>query len=255
MARAGSRRFVFVASPLLTILCVVGHLSAQGAASSQADDGYHVHLLKPVAELRASALRAMPPAEMGEFRQADFVELAKIDPAIHLDLRYATSDNVMGVPLYTEARAFLQRPAAEALHRVSARLKPWGYGLLVYDAYRPWYVTKMMWDGTPNNKKSFVAKPSVGSRHNRGCAVDVTLYVLATGASVAMPSGYDEMSERASPAYAGGTAEEREHRDLLRHTMAAEGFTVFKSEWWHFDYKDWQHYRVANVGFAEIEGR
>ena len=180
------------------------------------------------------------------------MELTTLDPTLRLDVRYATTDNFLGTPVYEEARAFLQRPAAEALLRAHRALRKKGYGLLVHDAYRPWWVTKVFWDATPEDKRDFVADPAKGSRHNRGCAVDLTLYRLADGRAVEMPSLYDEMTERSSPDYPGGTAEERRHRDLLRSAMENEGFTVFESEWWHFDYRDWREYPILNVPFAAV---
>jgi D-alanyl-D-alanine dipeptidase len=194
-----------------------------------------------------------PPKEQGVFRQPDLVELVRLDPTIHLDVRYATADNFLGRPVYPEARIFLQRPAAEAVVRASTALRAQGYGLAAFDGYRPWFVTKEMFDVTPADKKDFVADPKDGSRHNRGCAVDLTLYDLATGQEVTMPSEFDEMSERADPTYQGGTEESRRLRDLLRSAMEAEGFTVFKIEWWHFDYKDWREYPLLNLTFSEIK--
>jgi D-alanyl-D-alanine dipeptidase len=155
--------------------------------------------------------------------------------------------------VYTSARAFLQRPAAEAMVRAHRDLVKQGYGLLVFDGYRPWYVTKIFWDATPVDKHEFVANPAEGSRHNRGCAVDLTLYDLKTGREVEMTGGYDEMSERSYPNYKGGTAEQRGRRDLLRGVMEKQGFTVFPSEWWHFDYRDWGHYGIQNVRFEDIK--
>ena len=140
-----------------------------------------------------------PPRETGTFRQADLVELVALDPTIRLDVRYATANNFVGRPVYTEARAFLQRPAAEALVRAHRALREQGYGLLVFDGYRPWAVTKLFWDVTPPAQREFVANPKQGSKHNRGCAVDLSLYDLATGREVEMPSAYDEMSERSHP--------------------------------------------------------
>jgi D-alanyl-D-alanine dipeptidase len=220
-----------------------------------ADQGpglFRITPLRPVAELRAAALAATPPAEPGPFRPADLVDLTTLDPTLRLDIRYATPDNFLGTPVYEEARAFLQRPAAEALLRAHRALRESGYGLLVHDAYRPWWVTKVFWDATPEDKRDFVADPAKGSRHNRGCAVDLTLYRLADGRPVDMPSLYDEMTERASPGYPGGTADQRRHRDLLRSTMEREGFTVFESEWWHLDYRDWREYPILNVPFAAV---
>jgi zinc D-Ala-D-Ala dipeptidase len=206
----------------------------------------------PVAELRAEALAASPPHEDGTFRKPELVELTSLDPAVHLDIRYATTNDFLGTPVYTQARAFMQRPAAEALVRALHKLQPLGYGLLIHDAYRPWYVTKIFWDATPPEGKIFVADPKEGSRHNRGCAVDLTLYDLASGKPIEMPGTYDEMSPRSFPDYPGGTSLQRWHRDLLRRAMESEGFTVYEHEWWHFDYKDWHEYPILNIKFEDL---
>ena len=149
--------------------------------------------------------------------------MVTLDPTIKLDIRYASTNNFLGMPVYTQARAFLQRPAAEALLRAHRELKAHGYGLIIHDGYRPWYVTKIFWDATPNDKRIFVADPARGSNHNRGCAVDLSLYDLKTGKEVTMPSGYDEMSDRAYADYPGGTADERARRALLREVMEKAG--------------------------------
>src|ERR1700722_2094292 len=213
---------------------------------------FRITPLRPVEELRAEALKAQPPHEPGTDLKPDLVELVKLDPAIKLDIRYATTNNFLGTPLYTQARAFLQRPAAEALLRAHRELKGQGYGLIIHDGYRPWYVTKVFWDATPDDKKIFVADPAAGSRHNRGCAVDLSLYDLKTGKEVKMPSGYDEMTDRAFADYDGGTPEERARRALLRQAMEKQGFQVNPKEWWHFDYKDWKQYPVLNVKFEDL---
>lgn len=207
---------------------------------------------RPIEELRHDALAASPPHEDGDFRKPELVELTTLDPAIRLDIRYATTNDFLGTAVYTQARAFMQRPAAEALVRALHKLETLGYGLLIHDAYRPWYVTKIFWDATPPEGKIFVADPSQGSRHNRGCAVDLTLYDLATGKPIEMPGTYDEMSPRSFPDYPGGTSLERWHRDLLRRAMESEGFTVYEHEWWHFDYKDWQKYPILNIKFEDL---
>jgi zinc D-Ala-D-Ala dipeptidase len=211
-----------------------------------------IHPVRPVAELREQALAAAPPHEDGNFRKPELVELISLDSTIHLDIRYATKNDFLGTPVYSQARAFLQRPAAEALVRALEKLQPLGYGLLIHDAYRPWYVTKIFWDATPPEGKIFVADPKEGSRHNRGCAVDLTLYDLATGKPIEMPGTYDEMSPRSFPDYPGGTSLERWHRDLLRRAMESEGFTVYEHEWWHFDYKDWREYPILNIKFEDL---
>lgn len=209
--------------------------------------------LRPVPILIREALKSQPPVENGDFLPTDLVELRKLDQTIKLDIRYATTNNLFGTVFYSQPRAFLQRAPAEALVRVHRKLKDRGYGLLIHDGYRPWYVTKVFWDATPEDKKLFVADPSKGSRHNRGAAVDLSLYDLKTGKTVEMVSTYDETTDRAYPDYPGGTSLQRWHRELLRTTMEAEGFTVFEAEWWHFDYKTWQRYRIGNERFETIK--
>jgi len=208
---------------------------------------------RPVDEISALARSARPPSEAGEFLKPDLVDLATLDPTIRLDIRYATTNNFLGVPFYTSARAFLQRPAAEALLRAHRALGKKGYGLLIHDAYRPWQVTKMFWEATPDSGRAFVADPAKGSKHNRGAAVDLTLYDRATGKPVEMVGGYDEFSPRSYPDYPGGTSLARWQRDLLRRAMEAEGFTVNEVEWWHFDHGDWAHYPILNRRFEELE--
>jgi D-alanyl-D-alanine dipeptidase len=199
------------------------------------------------------ALAQGPPVESGPFRQPDLVELTKLDPTIKLDIRYATKNNFLGKAVYKQSRAFLQHPAAEALVRINQSLRKQGYGLVVFDGYRPWSVTKVFWDATPADKKIFVADPSKGSRHNRGCAIDLSLFDLKTGLQVKMPSEYDEMTERSHINYECATAEAKGLRELLRAAMLAEGFAVYEPEWWHYDYKDWKEYPIMNIKFSEIK--
>ncbi len=216
---------------------------------------FRIQLQKPLEELRRLADAATPPPQPAKLRRPDLVDLKTLSPTIRLDIRYATADNFMGAPMYTRAEAYLQRPAAQALLRVHQNLSALGYGLLIHDAYRPWRVTKMFWDATPVAQRNFVANPARGSRHNRGCAVDLSLYELASGKPVQMPSGFDEFSERAYPDYPGGTAAQRYHRGLLRQAMEAQGFTVNEDEWWHYDYKDWRAYPVLNLSFEQLSAR
>ncbi len=220
---------------------------------SEGGKTFKIKLLHPVESLRDEAMKAVPPEENGIFNNSELKEVVKLDPAIKLDIRYATSNNFMGAAFYSEPRAFLQKPAAEALVRVKARLAKLGYGILIYDAYRPWYVTKMFWDATPESQKVFVANPAKGSRHNRGCAVDLTLIDLKTGKPVEMTSGYDEFSERAYSDFVGDTSLARWNRSLLRKCMEDEGFTINPEEWWHYDYKGWQSWKIMNIPFEKIE--
>ena len=206
----------------------------------------------------AGLAQGRPPVDPGATRPPDLVELVKLDPTIRLDIRYAGSNNFLGKPVYPEARAFLQRPAAEALAAAHKELAPHGYGLLIHDGYRPWAITKLFWDMTSGSQREFVADPSQGSKHNRGCAVDLTMFDRAfpagsaQGGAVEMPSGYDEMTQRAYPDYRGGPPEARARRDLLRTVMERHGFIVEPNEWWHFNFKDWQQYPILDVPFSAI---
>ena len=219
-----------------------------------AKDGetFHITPVKPIEDLRADAAAASPPDQPAGLREPELVELTSLDPTLKLDIRYATTNNFMRARFYDEARAFLQRPAAEALVRAHNSLAEDGYGLLIHDAYRPWQVTKMFWDATPESMEDFVANPARGSVHNRGAAVDLTLYDLQTSQPVEMPSGYDEFSARAYPDYVGGTARQRWLRERLRQAMEAEGFSVYEYEWWHFNYRDADQYPVLNLPFEGL---
>lgn len=199
----------------------------------------------------AFSAQTAPPKEKNK-READLIELIKLDKTIKLDIRYARADNFVGKPVYTEARAFMQRPAADAIVKVHQKLKKKNLGLVIFDGYRPWSVTKLFWEVVTEDQQKFVANPEKGSKHNRGCAVDLSIYDLKTGELLEMPSDFDNFTEKASPDYKGGTAKQRENRDLLRKLMEAEGFTVNKNEWWHFDFKDWEKYAIYDIAFSEI---
>jgi CubicO group peptidase (beta-lactamase class C family)/D-alanyl-D-alanine dipeptidase len=267
LTEVSSNVFAFPASGLYDGERVVFTRSADGRATQaeaagivfprrhiDGEDGktFHITPLHPVDQLRAQALAASPPDEKGPFRPSDLVELVALDPSIKLDIRYASTNNFLQSPMYSQARAFMQRPAAEAVVRAHRALMKRGYGLLIHDAYRPWYVTKMFWDATPDSQHVFVADPSQGSRHNRGAAVDLTLYDLRTGRPIEMVGGYDEMSPRSYPDYQGGTALQRWHREVLRAAMEAEGFHVYQAEWWHFDYRDWRAYPIGTATFEKL---
>lgn len=183
------------------------------------------------------------------------IELITLDSTIKLDIRYATENNFVGLQVYPQARVFLQKPAAEGVVAVHRKLKEKGLGIVVFDGYRPWSVTKLFWETVPPEKQIFVADPASGSKHNRGCAIDLSIFDLKTGKPLPMPSDYDEFTERASPNYTGGTEEELENRELLRHLMEAEGFIVNPCEWWHFDYKDWEQYAIYDISFDEAANR
>ena len=177
------------------------------------------------------------------------VDIALLAPSIRQDVRYSTSRNFLGKPIYSKAKIFLLEPAAKALVRVQNSLLKQGLSLLIFDGYRPYEVSKLFWKNATPKQRMFLAPPSAGSSHNRGMAVDVTLFDLKTGREVKMPSAYDEMSEKGSIYYYGGTPEERKLRNLLISEMEAEGFRVYVREWWHFDFKGWENYPLLNVLF------
>ncbi len=267
LTQSGPDVYDFPASGLYDGEKLIFHRDASGKATQveaasvvfrrrpiDGEDGqtFRIKPVRPVAEIRAAITAARPPAEPARARAADLVDLTQFVPGVKLDIRYATANNFLGELVYTSPRALMQRPAAEALAKVQAALVPLGYGLLIHDAYRPWRVTKLFWDATPPSQHTFVANPALGSKHNRGCAVDLTLYSLATGQPVAMPGGYDEFSDRSYPNYPGGTDRQRWTRELLRSTMEAAGFTVNEAEWWHFDFKDWRDYPILDIPFEDL---
>ena len=182
----------------------------------------------------------------------ELVEIIKLDSTIKLDIRYATKNNFLSRAVYKLSKAYLQKPVAEELISINKEVKSRGYGLLVFDGYRPWSVTKIFWDEVDPEKRQFVANPTTGSIHNRGCAVDLTLYELASGKEVKMPCEYDTFSEKAYPSYTGGTKEERKQRDFLIKVMEQHNFKVHPKEWWHFDHKDCDLYSILDVPFEEL---
>ncbi|HEY3221779.1 MAG TPA: M15 family metallopeptidase [Gemmatimonadales bacterium] len=243
-----AERVVFRASEIQ-----MGRVTLHRLAMGPADGGQlRLQPVRPVAELLQIDRRLTPPAESGAFLAPDLVEPARLDSTIHLEIRYATTNNFLGSVFYSSVHAFLQRPAAAALVRAARVLRPLGYGLLIHDAYRPWYVTKVFWDATPPASRWLVADPAQGSKHNRGAAVDITLYDLRAGRPVEMPSTYDEATPRAVADFPGGTSRQRWHRALLRRVLEAGGFTVNPTEWWHFDYRDWQRYPILNRTFEDL---
>jgi D-alanyl-D-alanine dipeptidase len=180
--------------------------------------------------------------------------LERLDPTLQFDIRYAREDNFAKHVVYRSAHAFLLDHVAQDLLKVHRTLKKEGFGLLVFDGYRPWSVTKLFWDISSEHDRQFLADPAKGSSHNRGCAVDLSMYDLKTKKAVVMPSDFDEMNEKAYVAYAEGPARARVLRDLLQDTMKANHFTGIKNEWWHFNHVSHQEWPVMNFTFEEILG-
>ncbi len=190
---------------------------------------------------------------------ASLVELIKISPHIRLDIRYATKKNFTGNVVYPSARCYLQKEVAVALDAVQREMEAVGLGLKIFDGYRPLSVQKIFWDVVsdrfpdPIERQKYVANPAAGSKHNRGTAVDLTLIDLKTGKELEMPSGYDDFSALAHRIY-GKMLSKRARRNckLLELVMEKHGFIGIPSEWWHFDFKAWEKYPVADVSFDEL---
>lgn len=190
------------------------------------------------------------PVDPQAIAMPDLVDLARFDPRLRLDIRYATRDNFMGRVLYPVARAVAQRPVAEALSRVQTRAEAAGYGLLIFDAYRPWRITKAMWDQTPPEKREFVADPRTGSRHNRGCSIDLSLH--RGGVEVTMPSPYDDFTPAAYRSNTTAPAEALALSRMLEEWMVAEGFVPLPNEWWHYDWAEWRRCPVMDVPLEDV---
>lgn len=180
----------------------------------------------------------------------ELVDLEEEISDIRLDVRYATEDNFMGEQLYPVAKAVLRKPAAEFLSEAQEDLKERGLELEVFDGYRPYEVTEKMWE--PYQDPDFVADPAEGSRHNRGCAVDVTLVDSANGEELVMPTGYDDFTEKAAHDYGELPEEAIRNRDLLREVMEGHGFAALETEWWHYDCQDWERFEVMDLPLESV---
>jgi D-alanyl-D-alanine dipeptidase len=186
------------------------------------------------------------------FHNGTFVDLEDFIPDVHLDIRYATTNNFMGRAMYDEPKAFLVQEAAEALREASINLNDAGVGIVIWDAYRPFSVTRAFWDHTPEEHRIFVANPAVGSVHNRGCAIDMTLCDLSSGTYLEMPTDFDEFSPRSFVDFDPKDETVRENRSLLISTMGEFGFIVIPKEWWHFNFMEFENYPAMDLSFEEL---
>ena len=220
--------------------------------SNNSDDTFYIIPIKEISELREISKNSNPPILDSLDSHKKLVDLKKLDDEFQLDIRYASTNNFMRSKFYKNERAFFNMSAADRLIEAKNDLKELGYGIIIYDAYRPWFVTKMFWEGTPENLKHFVANPENGSSHNKGCAIDIGLYDIETGESIVMISGYDEFTERAYPNYMGGSKKQRDIRDTLIQVMERNDFTVYEYEWWHFNYNGCDS-GIMNYSFEELD--
>ena len=189
-------------------------------------------------------------ADVAKNPNLELVDIKKAIPSVVLDIRYATKNNFMQQVMYKQARAFARKPVVEKLKLIQAELKKKGYGLKIYDGYRPYAVTVSFYEKASD--KNFVANPAKGSKHNRGCAVDLSIIDLKTGKDVPMPTPYDSFEAAAAPHYSDLPAHVIKNRDYLINTMQANGFKVIYNEWWHFDFIGWQDYNLMDIPFEKL---
>lgn len=179
------------------------------------------------------------------------IDLEKFIPGIVLDIRYATTNNFTGEKIYNMARAYARKPVAESLKKVQTELKQQNLGIKIFDAYRPYKATVRFYE--VYHDTTYVASPYRGSRHNRGCAIDMTIIDLKTGKELKMPTGYDSFQKEAWPSTPVKDPEAKKNRDLIIRVMQKYGFKVNGSEWWHFDFIGWRKYEVMDIDFEELQ--
>jgi D-alanyl-D-alanine dipeptidase len=256
----GNDRFRFPNVGRLAARNVVFSRDASGRAASlrldeallprdPSSDGSVLRLtpVRSLDEVIRSARTASPPAEPAPPLASDLLDLTRLDATIRVDLRYAGDDNEVGRHLLESSRALLQRPAAEALVRAHRNLVKQGHGIVVRDAYHPWWVTKAVWEAAPENARRLLADPAGGSGYNRGTTVDVGVYRVSDGESCEMPAAYREMSVRAYTDFPGGTSSQRWCRDVLLEAMETEGFAALRSQSWRFDWPEGRKFPILNI--------
>jgi D-alanyl-D-alanine dipeptidase len=180
----------------------------------------------------------------------ELVEIKKAIPNIKLDIRYATKNNFMQQVMYKQARAFARKPVVESLKKIQKELNKKGYGLKIFDGYRPYAITVEFYKKASD--KNFVANPAKGSKHNRGCAVDLTLINLKTGKEILMPTPYDSFSAAAAAKYENVSPEAKKNRDFLITIMRKYKMNVLENEWWHYDFSGWKNYDLMDIPFEKL---
>lgn len=180
----------------------------------------------------------------------ELVDLEKFIPGLVLDIRYATTNNFTHEKIYNMAKAFARRPVAEALQKAQAEFKKLGYEIMIHDAYRPYKATVKFYE--TYHDTTYVASPYHGSRHNRGCALDMTIIDSKTKKELVMPTAYDSFQKEAWPGTPVADPVVRKNRDTLITVMERNGFKVYESEWWHFDFVGWEKFAVMDIDFEEL---
>ena len=236
------------------IVCKIG--GKRFARNFFPGEGTKVYRLEASADyksLKDAAPGAALPAKLQQGQAGRLVRIRSVVPNVKFDLRYAGADNIFGVALYDTGEAYAEAGTAAALKKAADKLATQGYGLLIWEGYRPWYVSKLASDLLPKDKKGMMPAPEKGEDRNTGRTVDVSLYDLASGEAVTMISDFDEVSVRQFPAFPGGTEQQRFLRDMLAAVMKDCGFTQGKEEWWHFTLGDVKGWRSLNIPYGQIK--
>jgi D-alanyl-D-alanine dipeptidase len=182
--------------------------------------------------------------------EAKLLELKTYIPAIQYELAYATKENFIHQKLYASgSKTYLRHPVVTALQQAQQELAQQGYGIIVWDAYRPYSVTKKMWKTVGDER--YVAHPAKGSGHNRGTAIDLTLFRLDNGMQLDMGTGFDAFSDTAHHGFAGLSPEQEKNRQLLKTTMEKFGFKALNTEWWHYSWQG-KTFDVLNLSFRQL---
>jgi D-alanyl-D-alanine dipeptidase len=216
----------------------VAHLAAQDTASRRPSVTRKLQVYK-------RQVKDDPNKEM--------VELKNIALGIIYDLRYATINNFMHRQMYPENTdvTFLRRPVADSLVKALLELNKKGIGIKIFDAYRPYSVTVKFWELVHDER--YVANPARGSGHNRGTAVDLTLFWLKDNTELDMGTGFDNFTDSAHHSFTAFPSEIMANRNLLRSTMEKYGFKAFGTEWWHYYLPDQSKYEVLDIPFKKLK--
>lgn len=195
----------------------------------------------------AKGLLASPVGKPKEF--AELVEVKKVIPGLYLDIRYATTNNFMRQAVYPVAKCYIRPSTAKKLAAAQKELESMGLGFKIYDGYRPFSVTKQMWELVRDER--YVANPAKGSKHNRGAALDLTL-VTKDGKELEMPTEYDNFTEKAHQNYSDLPPLVMKNRALLRSIMEKHGFAGASTEWWHFNDVEWKRFEVLDIPLEKL---
>lgn len=172
----------------------------------------------------------------------ELVNIHDIDKSIIIDLKYATKNNFLNKKIYNSNQARLRTEVAQALVKAQKEFQQHGFAIKIWDAYRPFTAQEAMWKIMPDSR--YVSNPKMGGRHTRGTAVDITLVDLKTGHELTMPTGFDDFSKKAHRDYIQTNSKVKSNIKLLDSIMLKHGFIGLPTEWWHYDYHNWQQYPV-----------